>query len=986
MYSWDASYFDNHFDQILMLANGEDIETGEPPEPDPPDNYWDWKTKIGKDTPDYVTYNYSTNGQFDLGDGIPTSESVTNGYEADEWYGWSYICRRKPVTKKWKFSGNTNWTEWITYEDEFGNEQTIPLTKSVPYTYTVERTVRYWYNGGSSYHTLNQVRTENEVFWGHQPYDYLREDTTRITCTSNGQDMKTVSEYTRWTWIPDDDYHIDWPEGVDLLINIGGANQADAEAKFNEEAEKRVTKSEDILVRNDDLSINSHEYMDGSFYPYSDFVDGEGDDRSFYPILEDDYGLETDEKDGLIPADTANDKYETTIAAYYRQKVLGTDILSEHKKTPENSSLEERIKEEYMDQEPVVVHTPTVSPVVVADPDTGEELSKEKQRTQLVSGAVNPNVDYQLLLDGTYSIKFVPETHFEHLGYDAADLTQDLYNKYCRFKQVAFPFTVQLNGDIFEPDDSTVDDTGNVKKPGYTQWINLPDFTIDDFYIPTWATEGSYVILFRVAPENVVDQRGVNHIDDEEWLKNASLNGNPLYNYVSTYSINVQVSGRIYGFQINGINDLDRFYDTGTNTTEWENDGLASYFPFCKYFEEKRTGTKNRLGGAYVRFSVDGSLTDHWNIRNTLPFSLGRSFKFDKDPRDTSQNTDGVLVKGNSFTFSLRTIANLWSEEPNKDYLFITPTFRWVSKDGSQTSDVDLYYTTPSEDGKETLQYVKYGTDQDRSVYHTTSIGDIRNDGSYYYPDASINRTIPQDDPEYSKDKRNAYMYESGESTARETFGNANNYLMKQIRCYCLSKIVMTRDLRLLSGNLEQLEMNLDKEGSGIQYLTDCKSTNGSLYKVTETSNPEYWDKHRMSMQQWFGEYWIPTTLYVTKDKFRADADGDGTEEVYDDIYDYMEKHGSLDGNEDFFLDDGYLVLNFRITSYNEGEGHLSYFAGNQDSIDQWQVEDPPDTVVVGNPDIGTDIEIPVESGDVAIVDLSRSILDRYYVGYNRIN
>ena len=32
------------------------------------------------------------------------------------------------------------------------------------------------------------------------------------------------------------------------------------------------------------------------------------------------------------------------------------------------------------------------------------------------------------------------------------------------------------------------------------------------------------------------------------------------------------------------------------------------------------------------------------------------------------------------------------------------------------------------------------------------------------------------------------------------------------------------------------------------------------------------------------------------------------------------------------------------------------------------------------------DIEVEVKSGDVAIVDLEKSVTDRYYVGFNRIN
>lgn len=1013
LYGWDSSYFDNHYDQALVIAAGvadgsltlEDLinmgidpdtakdmlDKLKPPgeEGEKPEDLADFKKFIGKDTPDYVTYNYSTTGQFDLGDGIPTSESVTNGYNADEWYGWSFVYRRKPVTRRWNFSGSLTWKEGTgkTYEDKFGNEKELMVTVQVPYQYTVERTVRYWYVGGAGFYTLDHVQTENEVFEDHQPYTYLRQDTTSVTCTVNGSDMKSVTSETKYTWMPDDDYHIDFPKGVDLLINAQGSSKADAVMQFEETAEKRVTPSGEIVVRNDDLGVNSQEYMNGQDYPYGEFAADEGSVRSFYSIGDDDYGLEEEERQGLIPPDTANDEYLTSITAFYKQVVIGTRTIGAHKKTPDNSSVVERIKDSYQSQEPVIVHTPTVSPVIVANPETGEKLTDEDQRTQLVEDAVNTYADYQLLLDGTYTIKFVPETHFEHLGYDAAELTSTMYNKYCKFKQVAFPFTIQLDGDIHDPDGSTVDEKGNPKLAGYTQWIDLPDFSVDDFYIPSWATEGKdYVIQFRVAPENVVDQNGVNHIDDTEWLKNAMLNDEPLYNYVSTYSITVQVSGRIYGFQINGINDLDRFYDTGTNTYQWENLGISSYFPFCKYYEEKRTGIYNRLGGTSVRYSVDGSLTDHWNIRNTLPFSVGRSFKFDSDPDDRSMTTDGTLVKGNTFTFCLRTIANLWSEEENADYLIITPSFRYVTKGGQEIGDVDLYYNTENEAGTEKLLLVPYGSAQDRSVYHKTAIGDIRNDGSYYYEDLSIDRMLMQDDAEYSKNKRNAYMFENGLSTSEETFTSANRYLMKKSRNYCLSKIVMTNDLRLLSGNLEQLERNLVKQGEELEYLTDKKTTDGNLYEVSEHTNPEYWDMHRMSMQTWFGEYWIPSQLYVTKDVFRADADGDGVEEEYDSVYDYMDKHGYVEGNEDFFIRDGYLIVNFDIRSYNEKQGHLAYYAANQDGLDQWQVEGAPKTVTVGDPNIGTDIEITVKSGDVAVVDLSRDIRDRVYVGFNRIN
>lgn len=67
----------------------------------------------------------------------------------------------------------------------------------------------------------------------------------------------------------------------------------------------------------------------------------------------------------------------------------------------------------------------------------------------------------------------------------------------------------------------------------------------------------------------------------------------------------------------------------------------------------------------------------------------------------------------------------------------------------------------------------------------------------------------------------------------------------------------------------------------------------------------------------------------------------------------------------------------------NNNTDHLLYFGSN---ADQWQIEGAPDKVTVGDKDIGEDIEVEVKSGDVAIVDLEKSVTDRYYVGFNRIN
>lgn len=1008
LYGWDPSYFDNHFDKALLIALGliEDDNnqfSGDAPIATDLDKYptpgGEMVDIIGKRVPDFRTYNYDPTGRFNIGQmnggGIPTSEDVTNGYNADEWYGWSGISKRSGATHSWTFSGNISWDDSIKvgshYDATLGQmvDDYVDVTRTKPYSYTVKRTVRYWYLDTCAFYDLDNVLDENEVFPGGQ-HSFTSYIETQITCTVNGIDLTST---TSISYVPNDDYHVDWPvlTADQMKINVHGSSEGSAAATFNGIAEGRVIPAEEIYVRNDELTINGNTYMSGGQYQYKDFHENKGEPNTYSGIGGDDYGLEEAEERGTIPSNTANGDYGTSITANYKQVVLGTRNIKSWNKSPDNTSIGERIVAAFLQNELVRVHTPTISPVEICDPDTHEKLKLEDTDYQLVPSAVNNDAQYQLLLDGTYTIKFIPEEHMEHIGYP--EMAPDLYNKYCKFKQCAFPFTIQLDGKIYEPDDSTTDKDGDVKLAGYTEWIDLPDFTIDDFYIPSWTTEGYYggtdesgvggkSIRFRVAPENVEDQYGVNHIDDVEYLKNATLNGEPLYNYVSTYYISAQVSGRIYDFQAVGINDKDMFGGLAEGGYSNGYGYLVQNYAFCPGKEEKRSGTLNRLGGTSVRYTVDGTTTNNWDERNTLPFSIGRS---------QANKAEGTLRKGDSFAFTVRTMANLWDEE--QDYIVIKPTFRYISKDGTVNRDVDVYSTTTTADGKERLYFVEYGSTIDTSNWYPCSISDLRFDGSYYTEDLLVNKILgkdrmagKEDDVDYSRKLTNEFLYKKNigsiSTYPREVYVNNNAYLRREDKCYCMSQIVLNSNLRLLTGNVEQLERNLDKEGAGLTYVED-KTNEGASYYIKSATNPELWDMHRKSMQTWYGCYFIPNQLYVTDDKFKADADGDGVEEEYDTIWDYAEKKGYVEGNEDFIKNDGYLVINFEITTVNNGKEHLSYYGSN---ADQWQIEGAPDKVKVGDKDFGEEIEVPVESGDVAIVDLEKSTTDGYYVGYNRIN
>ena len=151
-------------------------------------------------------------------------------------------------------------------------------------------------------------------------------------------------------------------------------------------------------------------------------------------------------------------------------------------------------------------------------------------------------------------------------------------------------------------------------------------------------------------------------------------------------------------------------------------------------------------------------------------------------------------------------------------------------------------------------------------------------------------------------------------------------------------------------------------------------------------------EKMRYSMQTWYGFYRIPKYLFICdadtfEKKGAVDRDGDGVV----DYLDYLAGTGEkIDENASFWLntDDlpwGWLILNFDIRTYKDGEGHLTYFGGSKD---MWQVQGAKKSVILGSRELEVRsegkhprFEAPLISGDVAVINPQETIWDSYYVG-----
>ena len=871
-----------HFDKYIALYpeyEDEDV-------PDIPSSS-EVVTTIGKSTPVVKTYN--TSKQYDLSQGIPSSEVITNGISVDGWYGTVQIAKHTGAfTYTFTYRGSYDETKSGTYPyyDDLKKKWT-----SKPYSYKITHTkygsitktvpYSYYYVGGMDLYTFQGATVENGAY-----------NSGKIAYTGRGvqyqisiDGITNPASVSNWNWTEaKNKYHV--TEGnvsTSAITGISGDSGSDITAKAEAIVKSRVVAP---TVRNDQVTVNGYTYMDGS-----DTNLNNSSVIEYKTVGASDYGNESYTAKTTIPDDTANGLYSTTLQATYKQFGLKTDA---RKTTTEKGT--DAILAAYQANEPVHVHTPVISAVSILD--------GEKQ-TQLINPSTE--VDYQLQLDGTYTFKFDPAQHRDIQGYGWSGAPSK-YDKYVKEKLVRYPFTVEVDGTYYDVDSST----------GYTDWItaNTDETT---FYVPSWAQEGVYGVGGDKAPWNASSKmiqyrvEAINSSGESDDRSQDTANTDFPDKYVATYNIPVEVSGIVYGFQSVGINDEITFSGTGKSTMD--------AYPFARYKQEKKVGALNRLGETSLRYTLNSALTNNWLFANTLPFTSGKN---------NYCSTMGYLTRGHQIAFTLETIANLWSDQ---DKIEIVPTYRYMDKDGKITDKISLYY---SKDGH---SFVKYGSAEDKSMTKDINLYDYK-----------FNGTIVEDETKYTAKKEEAW-YEASHNGAVGGI-NRNKLLLQKTPCYNFSSINLPSSLKLFTGRYEKLARNLGRPTNDLEELS---------------INADQYDRMRYSMQTWYGEYYVPQHLYVCDSSVSPDDLDEG-----------------VTTDSKIWKQDGYLILNFYIKTSNEGHDHLQYFApgGGNTEKDEWKKEGAGDTAeIITNIQKMSGFNVPLKSGDVAIIKLSESYGDKWEVG-----
>lgn len=963
--------------------------------------------------PRYYTWN--TSDEYDLSQGIPTGEDITNGAGADLWCGYERVSRYEE-TRYYTLSYDLIYHEespiyettedGVYVRDENGDKIEIgkdDIECHVPVSFTVPRTADYYYAAALSLYELDEADVYNSVY----PGDMIAYPNGRSANIKSILDGVENPEQTGAT--PDPDSHIKWPQAYTATIQHDCGTKAGVDAYVEE---LKVHLYDDVIDSwdyikevsswNDLVEVNGTKYLDDEVVTHANDtrkVRGsqgsafktEGQLR-FLETVTDNFGFYEQEKTVTIPKDVANGAYSTQMDVVYNKKAVNDRTVRAWSTADPGESIYGHLKPGFEKNEPVQVHTPVIAPVTITDgEDTTQLVNENRSQTpgdvNRDGTAADHKALYELILDNEYTFRFDPALHREIQGYGQADDNLDKnYNKYVKNKWVRFPFTVRL----LDQETGEWSEFYELGADGFTEWINIyeeGDYKEDwfsnetKFYIPPWSIEGRYYeIEYKVEATNVFDENGTDHGDDQEDKANTSYDYKDHTEtdtkYVATYKVPVELSGIIYDFEIEGSNYFED-YNKGLN------EGTIA---FCPREMEKKQGGKNRLGGNEVRYTRDGRITNNWKKRDTLPMSFATT--------DVWSN-HGYMMSGDTFAFSVKTIANLWDEEENMDFLYIKPSFKWYDMDGTLHKDLQIYYPDDTDMNK----LIRFGSNAD--LAEMTLVEDDHNLNEFTFAQSQLQGALFDADYYDSEEQANNCLITNDESFYNGNYHDPDlhytlkwhnkhyenqwefpQFFFEKTHSFCLSGIRLTSRMRTLTGKYEQIAQNITNQRNALEKYSSLTADQA--------------DRMRYSMQTWYGQYRIPQGMLICDaDTFSnmgiKDTDNDGVI----DYWDYLVQTGeSVDKNADWWLNTdealhGWLILNFDITTYNNGEDHLSYYGGTKD---MWQVQGANKTVEIGAPDIRllprseSVIEVPLESGDIAVISTNETVVDRYYSGTMFIN
>ncbi|MEK5187115.1 DUF5704 domain-containing protein [Solibacillus sp. FSL W7-1324] len=743
---------------------------------------------------------YSSTGEFDAVQGIPTSENLTVEASTEEYLfdqqfqqktgkvTYSGINAKKEVTLKWT-------EEKITGTGKDQKKENIPKSEKV----TVETTV-------------NGIQ-RNFSYWESPRYDVWKAasaDFTNYALPNGSQNVPvslSVTANARHSSVIEN--HVfpkPCPEIVLPATTVDGGktkpSPPDISGEAKGAAEAAIGQPD---VKNDSVTFKGSTLMSDAM------TTSNGPTPSNTPMP------------SRVTAKRSNLTIDRTKTNYLRAPSTGrfNYSLVFSLGGASNKSFNFGVND-------VTVHTPTVIYASTSD----DKEHDQRINPPLRSTPVNSDTEIAaLILDRQFTVKMPTIGQHRNIpGYGKRD-----YQKWIKEKMVKFPF------DVYS-------ETKQSYYPSNT-WIKVPvDMQEAKFFMPVWVTEGRYKVEFKAIAENAPASNGMEEKEANKTIPNGNVEGHPSAAHTATDSLTVDVVGRLYDLQITDVTDHN-----------WQ-------YMFRQMDNLTPTGNKFNVGLK----NIDGA-----NRGNVEPFTL---------PLSHASNTNGLInnaVKlGYTFKFDVKTKGDMQS---NTDAIRIKPTFFFVSNDGRNRQEVDLYYN----DNRNI--FVKVGSTED-NIYREVAL----NETSRFVPNNELTN--------------NAYQY----------FDNAERYGLKEIAQDYFRTGFATHYMRKMSKEAVQT-------GPYAWQLLNWKlrtfrgpNENVVGASATMVPKPDLVTKE----QTWYGEYSLPSKTY-------AIPKGSNLATV-----------GAVDDTHSIFLKNGYIVVNFDVQTINEGDTanlYLSYTKAKY--MSQWRME-----------------------------------------------
>lgn len=648
---------------IVPYESEEDEENEEPDTPAKPDEI------VKKDNITYLNPAATGtifSGIFNVTDGIPSGELLNARVKAAEYL---FDARFETVsgTKQYKVAVELPYTLiWYTLVPVAGPDGTVVNTtvtnalSGVTGGYiNISRQYRYTALSSLGYYIPDYAWVRNQALPGETEYLY-----------PVGYSPPQVSKQV---YDAGDDGHIIEPAERNHIIILpaktvnGGfampAVPVITQDEYHDFVDLRIGE---ISVRNDSLMFDGKTVLNDAWTDTAALLPDKGAVRAPAQIA-DAVLLRTNM---LIEPELANGSYSSQGAIYYSAAAAHGDGIG--------STLSYGID----GINSVHVHTPVFCDaelindnaryVQLADADISKvPLVIGRSDSYGSKGHENDSSDFEVVFSNTG----------QHLAYRGYGFRQYVYN-YSRqgtgmyiagdstdnrpMNQVRFPF------DVYADTGNDSDETNDILVYSGT-WFTT-GLTKQRFYLPEWVREGDYEVMFRTIAVNGIGKRA------ELCMVGANLSDAA---YTATDSVMVQISGKLYGLMLYDVEDSHNWpevFRSGRETAPKLIYGLCRN----KYSD----GTINGKGfdsNNFYYYTAGGC--------NELGRPAGRQERFTMPLMEGSNPVfinKGVLKAGYLWRFRLYTTGTLMNSE--KMGIRISMRFFYVSNDGTEREEVDLYY------------------------------------------------------------------------------------------------------------------------------------------------------------------------------------------------------------------------------------------------------------------------------------------------------